>query len=125
MGGLNIVMIFFRLKKVKQITKYILWSILSIFIAISYLTFIIKPYELSTEGIDFLLFVFYGHGIFFVGSIIGLVIAFLFVLLDVFYLRKKLVNKKNSMLIRFSVLLVISVFIVVLHYLLEKAIDLI
>lgn len=115
----------FRLKKVKQLTKYSLWCIVSIFIAISYLTLIIKPYELATEGIDFLLFVFYGHGIIFVGSIIGLVIAFLFVILDVFYLRKKLVNKKNSMLIRFSVLLVISVFVAVLHYLLEKVIDMI
>lgn len=114
----------YRLNIIKQIIKYTLWTILSIALAIFYLTLIIKPYELSNEGIDFLLLVFYSHGIFFIGLIIGLVIAFLFVLLDNFYLKRKY-SQKNSTLTRFSLLLVITAFVTILHYLLEKVIDVI
>ena len=83
------------------------------------------PKEESYNGFGFFLNLFYSYGIIYVGSILGTIIAFFFILTDYFFLRKKWSYDSNFLLIRFSVLLFIAIVVGILHYFLEKVIDVI
>ena len=86
---------------------------------------VLGPIEMPSEGFGFLLSVFYVHGLFYVGLIIGSIIAFLFILLDIFYLKKKLKHHSKKTSIRFILILVITACVSIIHYVLEKVIDVI
>lgn len=60
-----------------------------------------------------------------IGSIIGSFIALTFILIDVFYLHKKLEHKANAWRIRLLVILAITIVTGLIHYILEKVIDVI
>lgn len=81
------------------------------------------PDENSYKGLGFFLNFFYHYGLVYVGLIIGFIVAVLFFLIDHFILRKNLNN--NSLLIRFLTLFVITLTIGIIHYILEKVIDVI
>ncbi|SHF59599.1 hypothetical protein SAMN05444344_0701 [Tenacibaculum mesophilum] len=81
--------------------------------------------NIPKEGLGYLAHMFYNWGLVTVGGIVGLVIAVLFILLDVFYLKKKLKNKGKLISIQFGVLMIVTAFVIVVHYLLEKVIDII
>ncbi|MFI1770327.1 hypothetical protein [Thalassobellus citreus] len=81
--------------------------------------------DVSKEGVGYLYYLFYNWGLVNVGLIVGLVIAVLFILFDVFYLKKKLKWYKHSWAIRFVLLLTISFVVAIIHYVLEKVIDVI
>ena len=59
------------------------------------------------------------------GLWVGGAIAICFVVLDVFYLRKKLKNNPKKTIIRLAALLIITVLVALVHYILEKVIDVI
>lgn len=84
-----------------------------------------SPSKINYKGFDYLVGVYYYHGLVFVGTIIGIFIVFFFFIIDYFFLRKKLSNVFNAALIRISVLLLITIFIGIIHYFLEKVIDVI
>ena len=79
----------------------------------------------SEEGLGYLLHLFYDIGMIQVGLWVGSAIAICFVLLDVFYLRKKLKNNPKKTIIRLAALLIITVLVALVHYILEKVIDVI
>lgn len=79
----------------------------------------------NEEGLGYLLHLFYDIGMIQVGLWVGSAIALCFVLLDIFYLRKKLKNNPKRTVIRLAVLLMITVLVSIVHYLLEKVIDVI
>lgn len=79
----------------------------------------------SKEGIGYLWYLFYNWGLVHIGLLIGFVIAFLFILFDVLYLKKKLENIQKPTMIRFGILLIITIIVAFIHYLLEKVIDVI
>lgn len=79
----------------------------------------------SEEGLGYLLHLFYDIGMIQVGLWVGSAIALCFVLLDIFYLRKKLKSNPKRTVIRLAVLLMITVLVAIVHYLLEKVIDVI
>lgn len=83
------------------------------------------PDEESYNGFGFFLNLFYSYGIIYVGSIIGGIIALLFIVTDVFILKKRLSNTPKSALVKIAILLVISLLVFILHYFLEKVIDII
>ncbi|SHJ20444.1 hypothetical protein [Flavobacterium haoranii] len=83
------------------------------------------PNENDYNGFGFFLKLFFTYGLFYVGLLIGGIIALLFISTDVFLLRKRLDNNSKSALVRIAVLLVISLLVFILHYFLEKAIDII
>ena len=112
-----------------QILKYILaylsWTVLSLFIGIGYMRLVLGANTVSEEGLGYLLHLFYDIGMIQVGLWVGSAIAICFVLLDVFYLRKKLKNNPKKTIIRLSALLIITVLVALVHYILEKVIDVI
>jgi len=75
--------------------------------------------------LGYLLHLFYDIGMIQVGLWVGSAIAICFVLLDVFYLRKKLKNNPKKTIIRLAALLIITVLVALVHYILEKVIDVI
>ena len=109
----------------KHILAYLFWTLLSLFIGIGYMRLVLGTNTVSKEGLGYLLHLFYDIGMIQVGLWVGSAIALCFVLLDVFYLRKKLKNKTKRTVIRLAVLLIITVLVVLIHYILEKVIDII
>ncbi|EDP70560.1 hypothetical protein FBALC1_07373 [Flavobacteriales bacterium ALC-1] len=109
----------------KQIFVYLKWVILSLIIGLTYIWILIGPTEKSTNAFTYLLNIFYGYGVLYIGTIFGLVVAFIFVLLDNFYLKKKLKNSAYGTFIRIGVLLMVAVIVGVIHYILEKVVDII
>lgn len=110
---------------VKHIMAYLFWILLSLFIGIGYMRLILGANTVSEEGLGYLLHLFYNIGMIQVGLRVGGVIAICFVLLDVFYLRKKLKDNPKKIVIRLAALLMITVLVAIVHYLLEKVIDVI
>lgn len=60
-----------------------------------------------------------------IGLIIGSIIALLYILIDVFYLNKRLKNNSYSTIIRFLIVMTIAIVVGTTHYVLEKVIDVI
>lgn len=113
------------MKILKQILAYLIWTVLSILLGIGYMYLIIGPIKEPTTTLSYLLKIFYSYGIVYVGVSGGLVIALLYILSDIFYLKKKLTNNVKSTGIRFLVLLGIAIVVGVTHYILEKVVDVI
>ncbi|MFD2914169.1 hypothetical protein [Psychroserpens luteus] len=67
----------------------------------------------------------YEYTFVYIGTIIGIIIAFLFILIDFFYLNHKLKNRRYSTVIRLIIIILIAVFVMTTHYILEKVIDVI
>ncbi|SIS42467.1 hypothetical protein SAMN05421766_101848 [Zobellia uliginosa] len=109
----------------KYILAYLFWTLLSLFIGIGYMRLVLGANTVSEEGLGYLLHLFYDIGMIQVGLWVGSAIALCFVLLDIFYLRKKLKNNPKRTVIRLAVLLMITVLVSIVHYLLEKVIDVI
>ena len=84
----------------KLISAYLFWTVLSLFIGIGYMRLVLGPNTVSEEGLGYLLHLFYDIGMIQVGLWVGGAIATCFVLLDVFYLRKKLKNSPKKIIIR-------------------------
>lgn len=87
--------------------------------------FLGSPSEIDFKGFDVLFGIFYHYGLVYVGTIVGSIIAIFFFIIDYFFLRKQLSNNFNSVLIRISVMLLISIIIGIIHYFLEKVVDVI
>lgn len=112
-------------QSVKQIVNYFLWTGLAILLGVGYMQCILGFNQLSSEGLTYLLQLFYHWGIIYVGLTIGLITALLFILVDVFWLKGK--QKKNAVPTRYRLGIFLSSFVLVIitHYLLEKVIDVI
>ncbi|WP_152640781.1 hypothetical protein [Flavobacterium sp. 316] len=115
------------MKVLKSILGYLLWIILSLLLGIAYMRLLLGeiPKEDSYSGLGFFLNLFYHYGLVYVGLTIGSIIAFFFILTDFIFLRKKLSFDVTSLLIRISIFLLISIIVFILHYFLEKIIDVI
>lgn len=110
---------------VKYLLKYLVWIIISLLLGIVYMRLILGPNDVPENGLWYILHLFFEIGMIQVGLWVGAAIAICFVLLDVFYLRKKLKNNPKKTVIRIAVLLVITLFVAMVHYVLEKVIDVI
>jgi NO-binding membrane sensor protein with MHYT domain len=82
---------------------------------------ILGPNDITQEGLGYIAHIFYDLGLLYVGLIIGVIIALLFVIIDGFIFK----NKLKSFTTRLVVLLVISVCVIGFHYILEKVLDVI
>lgn len=109
----------------KHILTYLFWTLLSLFIGIGYMRLVLGANTVSEEGLGYLFHLFYDIGMIQVGLWVGSAIALCFVLLDVFYVRKKLKNNPKKTVIRLAVLLIIAVLVALVHYILEKVVDVI
>jgi len=112
------------MKIIKQILNYVLWLLLAFLFAIGYIRIIIGPKSEKLDGI-FIFDLLYNFAFIYTVPIIGGVIGGIFILLDIFYLKKKLNNNTRNFGIRFLIMFPITLIVAVIHYFLEKVIDVI
>jgi hypothetical protein len=109
-----------------QILYYLFWIAISFAFAFIYISILIGFKPDSPNGIlAFFELLIYNLIIVQVMPIMGSIIALLFILTDIFYLKKKLKNNSKKIGFRFLTVLIISVIVAIIHYLLEKVIDVI
>jgi hypothetical protein len=100
----------------KQILNYLIWVLLSLLLGVSYMRIILGPKKEESTGFWHLLNIFYDVALRHIGLRIGGAIALLFILVDIFYLKKKLKNNIKSIGIRFIVLLGITAMVAIILY---------
>lgn len=109
----------------KKILGYVLWALAALFLGIGYMYLILGSAPEETTVVSFIVSKIYFIGLFQVGGIIGAILAVVFIVFDVFYLKKKYEPSKPPLIIRVFSMLVILVVLGTLHYLLEKTFDVI
>lgn len=112
---------------VKHLLTYMFWTMLSLIMGILYMRLLLGDIaeDESIGGFGYLLKVFYLHGLVFIGLPFGAIIALFFIVIDFFVLSKKLKQGGNRTLMRIALLLAITVFVAIVHYILEVVIDVI
>ncbi len=105
-------------KQFKKIITYLVWTCIALFIGIVYMFIILGPKTEST-GIMHIFDIIYDLALIHIGFIIGGIIAFIFILMDIFYLKAK------SILLKVITLFIITFIVALIHYVLEKVIDII
>lgn len=113
------------MKIVKQLIAYIIWTSIAVLLSIGYLRYMLgPPFKETSSFFEFLNF-FINIFTLEIGIRVGLVLAFIFILLDHFYLKKKLENSTNKTIKRFIILVSIALVIAICHYVLEDVFDVI
>ncbi|MBU2930244.1 hypothetical protein [Winogradskyella psychrotolerans] len=109
----------------KRILNYLIWTILAVIAAFSYMRIILGAKSIDSNGFAKIANIIYDLAFVQIGLILGSIIAIIYILIDIFYLSNRLKNTKKSTIIRLLVIFVIAVIIVITHYVLEKVIDII
>ncbi len=111
----------------KHILTYLFWAVIALLLGIVYMRLLMGdlPADESFVGFGVLLRMFLTHGILFIGTGIGGVIALLFIGIDMLYLKRKLKHKPNKTTERIAVFLAITCFVMLIHYVMEVVIDII
>ena len=112
-------------KKLKKVLGYLPWILLSYIIAFVYMSLLTGRLWGNVTGIDVLLDRFFFFGMLPIVMAIGTIIALLFILTDIFYIKTKLAALPNKIAVRFSYILLITFIVFFCHYYLEKVIDII
>ncbi len=114
------------MKILKQLLGYLIWIALALLSGIGHMRIVLGPSNESPTGfLQVFGNIIHGYALVHIGLRIGSIIALLYILTDVFYLKKKLKNNIKSTIIRFFLLLIIAVAVGVTHYILEKIVDVI
>ena len=110
----------------KQILAYLFWIAISFIAAFGYIRIILGPEPGPESGFLAFLFLLIRNVIIVrLVPIIGSIIALLYILTDVFYLKKRLKKNLKSIIIRFLTIIVITIIVGIIHYFLEKVINII
>ena len=110
----------------KQFGIHLGWTGIALLLGLCHVYVALGPrITTSNSFFTWLLNLLYNHALLYVGLPIGLLLAILFILFDVFFLKKKLNNNFKGVVVRFLVLLTFSVGFGGIHYFLEKVIDVI
>ncbi|KAB5492128.1 MULTISPECIES: hypothetical protein [Flagellimonas] len=112
-------------KRIKIVLGYAWWTMAALLLGIGYMYLVLGPLPEATNLWDFFFGKIYLFGLVRIGLIIGSIVATLFILSDVFLIRKKQIFGTNKVLVRMLALSIILVVVATLHYLMEKTIDLI
>ncbi|WP_299125897.1 hypothetical protein [uncultured Winogradskyella sp.] len=114
------------MKILKQILAYLFWIGISFVAAFSYVRILIGPEPDESNGFLNLLDLLINRTVIVqLVPIIASIIAILFILTDIFYLKKKLKNNSKGIPSRFLVIMLITIVVGITHYILEKVIDII
>lgn len=109
----------------KKIAEYFFWTITALLLGIGYMRLLLGADPEVTNLLSFIFSMIRLWGIFYVGLVIGAIAAGLFILLDIFYLKKKCQSLKHRLIMRVFTMLFIFTVVSTLHYLLEKPLDVI
>jgi hypothetical protein len=104
------------------ITNYFAWMLISIVLGVVFMRIEIgKPIEAT--GFLILFEWLENYIIFYIGGFIGLLSFIPFVLIDLFYIKKKIETKRNQNIMRILIVVVLNVISRVIHHLLEYTLD--
>lgn len=109
----------------RQIFTYLVWIVIVMLLSVVYVLLLLGLPQNEFTGVLHLIDIFLNLGAFYLSLVIGSIISVLFVLLDNFCLKKKLDNSLKSTMTRFFVLFAITIIVGIVHYVLEKQIDII
>ncbi len=109
----------------KRVLEYVLWALAAQLLGIGYMYLVLGSVPDDTTLISFIFSKIYFIGLVQVGGTIGAILAVIFILFDLFYLKRKWPPSKSLFGIRFLSMLVILLVIGIIHYLLEKTFDVI
>ena len=109
----------------KQIGTYFLWTLVSFILAAIYIWTLLGPITIPKKGLSYLLYLFFQWGVIYVGLPVGFCVAVVFIITDIFYLKKKLISYPYPILARFGFLIIIMMLVFLFHYILEKIINVI
>ncbi len=104
---------------------YLPWAFVSLLSGIAYIRLLLGPNPVPEKGILAILHMFFKIGMLRVGLTLGAVLALLFILADVFYLKQKLGHGLQATALRVLCFVGIGVIVAITHYILEKVIDVI
>jgi len=111
----------------KLILEYALWTVIALIFGIGYMYLIFLTFggsfEEETNVVSFIYSKMIFFGLLYMGLAIGSILAVLFIILDIFYLKRKLKYFKHKFIIRVFFMLFILAFMSPIHYLLEKTLD--
>ncbi|APQ18629.1 hypothetical protein [Maribacter hydrothermalis] len=104
---------------VKRILNYLGWTLFAILLGFLHMRIVLGPVSKSETSEFTFLNSIHDFVLLYVGVIIGCIIALLFILLDIFYLKKRVQNNNNSFLIRLVIIIALAIIVGALHYILE------
>ncbi|WP_040281614.1 hypothetical protein [Psychroserpens damuponensis] len=110
---------------IKRIFNYGIWTLIALLLTIGYMRIILGPPPEPSNNFMRMFDWVYSYVFIHVGLIIGSIVTFLFILIDIVFLNRKLEHKANKNLIRLLIMISISIITGGIHYLLEKVIDVI
>lgn len=109
----------------KRIQTYFIWTLVALLFAFCYMWIILGNKPEPSKGLMIMLDWVYRYAFLYVGFIIGSIIAILYILMDVFYLSKRLKSVADFTLIRLLIISAITIIVGATHYILEKILDVI
>lgn len=109
----------------KSWLEYLLWTAAALLLGVGYMHLILGSAPEQTNSLSFLIAKIYFFALLYVGGIVGSILAVLFILVDIFYLKRKWQSSTHFFAIRAISMLFILVVVATLHYLLEKTFDVI
>ena len=109
----------------KRILNYIFWSVMALLCSFGYLYYLLGDFPDGSAWYDPILLIFYRLVYLYFGLSLAGLIAIIYMLLDVFYLRKKLQTNLKSFIIRCLAIIGITILLACIHLFLEKGIDVI
>ncbi|WP_339841884.1 hypothetical protein [uncultured Maribacter sp.] len=109
----------------KPILNYIGWTLIAFLLGFVHMRIVLGPSPEPSSGALKMFNGLHEFVFIYVGSIIGSIIAVIFILLDVFYFKKKLSNNTNATLIRLLLIIFIAIVVGSTHYILEEVVNVI
>lgn len=102
------------IKLIKQIGVYFIWVILALFLGFVSIEIYMHATGYPEDGMVATLTCFHG------GLILGGIVALVFLIIDIFYLGKKLMNTIKSAIIRLRLLIALHLLAGLVYYVLDK-----
>lgn len=109
----------------KRILVYIIWVVAAFLLTFIYVRIILGAKPISSSFLMQMFGWFYEFAFIKLVIIIGSIVSLIFTLTDIFYLKRKLSIGIKATIIRLFVLTFITLIIGIIHYVLEKVIDVI
>lgn len=113
------------MKKIKIVLNYVVWILLALLSGLVYMRLLLGPKLEATNVFSTIVNIYYDIALLQIGAFIGGIIAILFLIVDYFYLKKRIKTSSRLIFFRFILLFCSMVVVGFIHYLLEKIIDVI
>ncbi len=111
------------MKQLKKSLFYILWTIVSVLLSVGLNYLILGKKPISKTKLMLLIDWVYEYVLFVIGGIRGLICTVIFFIINHYFIKQKIEQKKLVFSVQFLVLLLLTFLIAKIHYLLEFDLD--